>query len=317
MDAFSVCLDALSLVGQAVTHLLFVLRLTGKRRKLWYFAGYLSLLCAIELGFRRFVPGGGVLPVGAGILALYGMVRFALGKRRSASWLAAVLAFYVSQLSFGIVNSVESVFFAPFVGSPLLYPLLLAALAGGFALCAGCYAAVLRLLSLEEVQPPPRMGLLLFPGLFSLAAELYILRTSYSFPASSLPPEEAGRHGALLFLQIMGLAALLCTLYAYRRLVQGFQAQAALQALEELGILSEKGLRCAEGTTLIAIEMKAGIVETSADPDSKAAWLHGFDEAPMVGFRSLDDILSWAKDFREDDWPDFITGAEAMARGWI
>ena len=220
MDAFSVCLDALSLVGQAVTHLLFVLRLTGKRRKLWYFAGYLSLLCAIELGFRRFVPGGGVLPVGAGILALYGMVRFALGKRRSASWLAAVLAFYVSQLSFGIVNSVESAFFAPFVGSPLLYPLLLAALAGGFALCAGCYAAVLRLLSLEEDQPPPRMGLLLFPGLFSLAAELYILRTSYSFPTSSLPPEEAGRHGALLFLQIMGLAAL-------QALAQAAQAQRA------------------------------------------------------------------------------------------
>ena len=233
MDAFSVCLDALSLVGQAVMHLLFVLRLTGKRRKLWYFAGYLSLLCAIELGFRRFVPGGGVLPVGAGILALYGMVRFALGKRRTASWLAAVLAFYVSQLSFGIVNSVESVFFSLFVGSPLLYLLLLAALAGGFALCAGCYAAVLRLLSLEEDQPPPRMGLLLFPGLFSLAAELYILRTSYSFPTSSLPPEEAGRHGALLFLQIMGLAALLCTLYAYRRLGQGFQAQAALQALAQ------------------------------------------------------------------------------------
>ncbi len=233
MDAFSVCLDALSLVGQAVMHLLFVLRLTGKRRKLWYFAGYLSLLCAIELGFRRFVPGGGVLPVGAGILALYGMVRFALGKRRTASWLAAVLAFYVSQLSFGIVNSVESVFFSLFVGSPLLYLLLLAALAGGGALCAGCYAAVLRLLSLEEDQPPPRMGLLLFPGLFSLAAELYILRTSYSFPTSSLPPEEAGRHGALLFLQIMGLAALLCTLYAYRRLGQGFQAQAALQALAQ------------------------------------------------------------------------------------
>ena len=87
--------------------------------------------------------------------------------------------------------------------------------------------------------------------------------------------------------------------------------------MKELGILSEKGLRCAEGTTLIAIDMKPGIVETSAGPDSKAAWLHGFDEAPMVGFRSLEDILSWAKDFREDDWPDVITRAEAMARGWI
>ena len=37
----------------------------------------------------------------------------------------------------------------------------------------------------------------------------------------------------------------------------------------------------------------------------------------MVGFRNLEDILSWARDFREEDHPDFITGAEAMARGWI
>ena len=68
---------------------------------------------------------------------------------------------------------------------------------------------------------------------------------------------------------------------------------------------------------MIQLDRKGGVFRTSADPDSDAAWLHGFDEAPMVGFRSLDDILSWAKDFREDDWPDFITGAEAMARGWI
>ena len=99
--------------------------------------------------------------------------------------------------------------------------------------------------------------------------------------------------------------------------LSAFEIYDALDTMKQLGILSEKGLRCAEGTTLIAIDMKAGIVETSADPDSKAAWLHGFDEAPMVGFRSLEDILSWAKDFREEDHPDFITGAEAMARGWI
>lgn len=65
------------------------------------------------------------------------------------------------------------------------------------------------------------------------------------------------------------------------------------------------------------MELKGGGYAAGTDPDSATAWLRGFDEAPMVGFRGLDDILSWAKDFREDDWPDFITGAEAMARGWI
>lgn len=37
----------------------------------------------------------------------------------------------------------------------------------------------------------------------------------------------------------------------------------------------------------------------------------------MVKFQKLEDIFAWAKDFREEDYPDFITGAEAMARGWI
>ncbi len=99
--------------------------------------------------------------------------------------------------------------------------------------------------------------------------------------------------------------------------LSSFEIYDALDTMKELGILSEKGLRCAEGTTMIRLDKKGGVFQTSVDPDSKAAWLHGFDEAPMVGFRSLDDILSWAKDFREDDWPDFITGAEAVARGWI
>ena len=99
--------------------------------------------------------------------------------------------------------------------------------------------------------------------------------------------------------------------------LSAFEIYDALDTMKEMGILSEKGLRCAEGITMIRLDIKGGVFQTSVDPDSDAAWLHGFDEAPMVGFRSLDDILSWAKDFREDDWPDFITGAEAMARGWI
>lgn len=91
----------------------------------------------------------------------------------------------------------------------------------------------------------------------------------------------------------------------------------ALDTMEKLGILSEKGKNSAVGGHDIRMNLKGGVYAASVDPDSTAAWLHGFDEAPMVRFRGLEDILSWAKDFREDDWPDFITGAEAMARGWI
>ncbi|MCI9002806.1 MAG: GHKL domain-containing protein, partial [Oscillibacter sp.] len=69
--------------------------------------------------------------------------------------------------------------------------------------------------------------------LFFFAAELYILETAYSFFAPVISLEEVGRHSTLLLLQIMGLAALLCTLYAYRHLCKGFQAQAELQSLTQ------------------------------------------------------------------------------------
>ena len=114
------------------------------------------------------------------------------------------------------------------------YPPAIAALYLLFlVLCAGCYYAVLKLLAWTEDSQTPYIGLLLFPGLFFFAAELYILHTAYSIFAPIISLEEVGRHSTLLLLQVMGLAALLCTLYAYRQLCKGFQAQAELQSLTQ------------------------------------------------------------------------------------
>ncbi len=86
--------------------------------------------------------------------------------------------------------------------------------------------------SAEDCQMP-YVGLLLFPGLFFFAAELYILQTSYSVLPSSFSPGEAGKHSALLFLQVLGLGALLCTLYAYQYFCRSLQVQAALSSLTQ------------------------------------------------------------------------------------
>ena len=99
--------------------------------------------------------------------------------------------------------------------------------------------------------------------------------------------------------------------------LSAFEIYDVLDAMEKLGMLSEKGKTSAVGSRDVRMDLKGGVYGAGADPNSTAAWLHGFDEAPMAGFHGLDDILSWAKDFREDDCPDFITGAEAIARGWI
>ena len=54
-------------------------------------------------------------------MSLYGLSRYGMGNQRSVSWLAAVLSYYISQLSFGIINSVEAALFPRFIGSPLFY----------------------------------------------------------------------------------------------------------------------------------------------------------------------------------------------------
>ncbi|MCX4374408.1 MAG: GHKL domain-containing protein, partial [Dysosmobacter sp.] len=230
MDYFALFLDGICLLGQGVMHIIFVSRLTGKKQKPLCFAVYILLLTALQLVSVR-LSLSGTLSIAACVLELYAVSRFGMGNQPSVSWLAAVLAFYVSQLSLGIINSVEAALFPRFIGSPLLYLLLLAAQVLFFTLCTGCYYAVLKLLAWTEDSQTPYIGLLLFPGLFFFASELYILETAYSFFAPIVSLEEVGKHSTLLLLQVMGSAALLCTLYAYRQLCQGFQAQAELQSL--------------------------------------------------------------------------------------
>ena len=232
MDYFALFLDGICLLGQGVMHILFVSRLTGKKLKPLHFTVYILLLTALQLVSVR-LSLSGTLSIAACVLELYAVSRFWMGNQPSVSWLAAVLACYISQLSFGIINSVEAALFPRFIGSSLLYLLLLAAQVLFFALCAGCYYAVLKLLAWTEDSQTPYIGLLLFPGLFFFASELYILETAYSFFAPIVSLEEVGKHSTLLLLQVMGLAALLCTLYAYRQLCRGFQAQAELQSLTQ------------------------------------------------------------------------------------
>ena len=232
MDYFSLIMDMVSIVGQGVAHIFFVSRLTGKGRRLWHFTVYCLALYGIQWLALR-LGDNGIFSIATGILGLYAINRFAFRNQRPISWLAAVLAFYVSQLSFGIINSVEVAFFPGFIGTPQLYLLLLVAQALYFVACIGCYRAVRKLLAWTQDSQTPYIGLLLLPGLFFFGAELYILQTAYSFFVPDLSLEDVGKHGTLFFLQITGLAALLCTLYAYRQLCRGFQAQVELQSLTQ------------------------------------------------------------------------------------
>ena len=83
MDYFSLCLDALYLGGMSVVHMVFACRLTGKKLSPWSLAAYFSLLCVIQLAFTGLCPGCEAVSTGAGVLALYGVSRLALGDRKS------------------------------------------------------------------------------------------------------------------------------------------------------------------------------------------------------------------------------------------
>lgn len=232
MEWFAFCFDTLCLAGQGVVQFFFVTLLTGTRRRVSHFAVYLFLLCIVEWCCASFALPS-ICAVGIQILILCGMSRYVLGNCGSVSWVAAVLAIYIFQLSSGIVNSAEAVLFPALIGEPLLYLLLLLAALIMFFLCAGCYAAVLRFLSFKEDGQTMQIGSLLLPVLFFFASQWYLLHTSYHDLPVTLSLTAVGKHGALLLLQVLGLGALLCTLYAYGHLCRSFQAQTALASLSQ------------------------------------------------------------------------------------
>lgn len=210
------------LVVQSGMHLVFISRLAGKRLQLGYCGGYLLLVCAIQ----------SYLPAIAGtLLALCLLARFPLGLGWSVSWVAALLSVYVSQVSFGMVNSLESILFPALVGRDVLFLLVILATLLSLALCGGCYWLLLQKLSLGDTVYRPDLWLLLLPSLFLFTAELYILQTAYSYPVPG--PSQPGKHFLLFLLQVLSLAVLLCTLYAYQRVCAGLEARQALSALTQ------------------------------------------------------------------------------------
>lgn len=218
-------------------HISFSAGLAGKKRKMWHFAAYIFPLLVLEWWAGK-VSLPWIAAIGIELLILYGANRFIIGSPSPGSWVGAILSIYISQLSFGLVNSVEAVLFPYIIGAPILYLLIIASTAASFGICAACYTIIVRSISPEEISQIAKAGGLLFPVVFFFTAELHIMQTSYTQAfyndlSSVFFLENAGRHTALLFLQILGLASLFCTLYAYRHLYRSLQAQAQIQSLAQ------------------------------------------------------------------------------------
>lgn len=232
MDVFSEVFNMVCLFAQSIIQPVFIGRICGKPYRARHIVFYLLCLLALNAGAMNselLTKSAIAIPM----LILYAMNRTVLKVSRPAALLAGTIAGYICQLSFGMMNSIESMIFPYFVGDFALYLLLIIATAAAFAVCIGCYALVLKFISFQQAEQTPYLNLLLLPGLFFFTAELYILHMSYSQVSVTLSLAETGKHAALLLLQMLGLGALLCTLYAYQRICAGFEAQKALLSLEQ------------------------------------------------------------------------------------
>lgn len=232
MDVFSEVFNVVCLFAQSIVQPVFIGRICGKPYRARHIVFYLLCLLALSAGVMNselLTKSAIAIPM----LILYAMNRTVLKVSRPAALLAGTIAGYICQLSFGMMNSIESMIFPHFVGDFAFYLLLIIATAAAFAICIGCYALVLKFISFQQAEQTPYLNLLLLPGLFFFTAELYILHMSYSQVSVTLSLAETGKHAALLLLQVLGLGALLCTLYAYQRICAGFEAQKALLSLEQ------------------------------------------------------------------------------------
>lgn len=232
MDWIEFLINDVTVLAQGCLHLLFSCHFTGKRRKTWHFAIYLPLLYAADAVGRMFQSDG--LAIGLLMLALYGVNRLLLGSSRPASCVTTIIAVYVAQLSFGIINSIEISFFPYTLGKmPLIYLMVLLATLLSLALCVCCYWFLSERFSLRDDRREPYIWMLLPPSVFFFAVELYIMNINYSRVPDVPDAAQAGKHLALLALQSLGLAALFSALYAYRRTCDGFRAKAALASLAQ------------------------------------------------------------------------------------
>ena len=243
MDWFSILLAILTLGGLSVVQMIFVARITGKEWKLRQIAVYFIMLCLLQeiSGVLNYLE---MICVCGETAALYIMNRRALGNPSSVSWVSSILAVYVTQLSFGIMNAVEAVVLPSFVGGSLLYLLILLATAVTFAVSALCYAFILKFLSLKEEGA--YIWILLLSGMFFCASEFYIMQNAYTFV--NLDLHEPGKHLLLLLLQVLGLCALCCTLYAYKRACSELKTRAMLASLAQAvrsqkAYITEAGMR--------------------------------------------------------------------------
>lgn len=232
MDWFSFLLNGFTLTAQGCLQLSFAGWFTGKQLKVQHFAAYLFLLYASDLAASAF--SSSLFTLCTALLILYGINRLMLNNSRPVSCVTAALAVYVAQISFGMIAPLEFLFFPNALGRTLLLHLIVVlATLLAISLCLFCYKFIANRFSLDDNRREPYIWMLLTPILFFFGVEFYIFNTAYERVLTVPYTVEVSKHLSLLGLQLLGLGALFCTLFAYQRTSDGLRAEAELSSLAQ------------------------------------------------------------------------------------
>lgn len=166
------------------------------------------------------------------LLLLCATSRWLLHATATLSWIGAAVAVCITQLAVGTVSSLQILLLPAFHGEALFEGLRILTVCVLLLLIFSAFAGALHLLPAGSFERT-RASLLLIPLLFFCVAETFLLSAVYGGAPWEVSAEMQEIHTGILLIQLFGLAALFCTLRAYRDAADAWENQAAIDTLSQ------------------------------------------------------------------------------------
>ncbi len=212
--------DILSLffeAAQAVVQSLALRRALSRKTQIWFVIIFTALnFIAITIPLPLYIG----LPVS--IVSVFLLVRFGLGGSWSEALLYGVLSSEIMWLSFGVFDSLLSIF-AGVTHIPDTYAGGIAFLAAGNILSLSAYwiisRAVFNIIRDEQAEFQNIM-MILTPLVLIFTVEVYIVKVIYGAADTGSP---ANGNIELLLVQGLGVASVFCVLFSYKKCADNFR----------------------------------------------------------------------------------------------
>lgn len=210
----------------------FFAKFLHKKVKLRFFV--LFALCGLII---RFVTGGSIAEFGVYMLLLVASGLFLCRADWKSAILYAALVVEVTQLCYGIVNSLSSVLYplmSDFDQKVVGIVFMLLSDLASLSLTGFCCHMACRYFSYYEAVKKQYVFMVFIPILMLFFMDETINSIVYSINVTDDSGVAAhANHYELLVIQLLGLASLFCVLFAYKKLLQNFSLSTELSLLEQ------------------------------------------------------------------------------------